>query len=118
MATEEARKKTPQSLKAGPYRYGISFDEEMAYDYKYLGVCLHASKRLKLDPRQSDTELPQTLLHEALHALGLAYEIPDWCGHKTDENGKITDKIDMMASALLTFLRENRELVTWLQETV
>lgn len=116
MATKQAIENTPKEVIAGPYRYGVSFDEEMAYDYKYLGVCLSASKRLKLDPRQADTELPQTLLHEVLHALGLAYEIPDWCGHKTDNDGKITDKIDLMASALLTFIRQNPGLIRWLQE--
>ena len=116
MATRQVLEQTPKELVAGPYRYGIGFDEEMAYDYKYLGVCLYASKRLKLDPRQADTELPQTLLHEALHALGHAYEIPEWCNHKTDNDGRITDKIDLMASALLTFIRQNPDLIRWLQE--
>lgn len=116
MATKEAVEKTPKEFIAGPYRYSISFDGEAAYDYSYYGVCLYMSKRLKLDPRQADTELPQTLLHEALHALGKAYEIDEWICHKTNDQGKVTDKIDMMASALLTFMRQNPELICWLQE--
>lgn len=117
MATELALKGVPQSFKAGPYRYGVSFDGEAAYDYHYLGVCLYRSRRVKLDPCQADTELAQTLLHEVLHALGNAYEIVDWDRHKTDAEGHVTDKIDLMAKALLTFLRENPELVAWLQRS-
>ena len=116
MATDAAIEKTPKEILAGPYRYGVSFDGEAAYDYSFLGVCLYQSKRLKLDPRQADTELPQTVLHEVLHALGHAYEISEWRGHKTDENGKLTDKIDLMASALLTFIRQNPGVVKWLQD--
>ena len=116
MATERAQANTPKELIVGPYRYEVSFDGEASYDYHYLGVCLFSSKRLKLDPRQSDTELPVTLLHEAIHALGGAYEIQEWDRHKTDNDGKITDKIDLMASALLTFIRQNPAVVKWLQE--
>lgn len=116
MATEGAIQRTPTHVQAGPYRYTVSFDGEAAYDYNYLGVTLTRSKRLKLDPRQSDTELPQTFLHETLHALGNAYEIEAWDRHKTDNDGHIMDKIDLMATALLTWLRANADAVKWLQE--
>lgn len=117
MATEKALEGTPKEFTAGPYKYTISFDGEAAYDYHYLGVCLYRSRRLKLDPRQGDTELPQTLLHEILHALGDAYEIEEWDRHKTDQTGKIIDKIDLMAKALLMFIRQNPDLIYWLEKT-
>ena len=116
MATERAQANTPKDFTAGPYRYEISFDGEASYDYQYLGVCLTRSKRLKLDPRQADTELPQTLLHEIIHALGHAYEIIEWDRHKTDNEWRVIDKIDLMTSALLTFMRQNPAVVKWLQE--
>jgi hypothetical protein len=115
LATESATAAVPNELFVGPYRYGVSFDGEASYDYSYLGVCLQCSRRIKLDPRQADTELPQTLLHEALHALGQVYEIPAWGRHATDAEGRVTDKIDLMATALLAFLRGNPALVAWLQ---
>src|SRR6185312_16384419 len=115
MATESAIAAVPRKILAGPFHYSVGFDSEAAYDYDYLGVCLIRSKRLKLEPRQADTELPQTLLHEVLHALGHAYEIPEWRGHKTDSDGRVTDKIDLMASALLTFIRQKPEVIKWLQ---
>ncbi|RJQ27034.1 hypothetical protein C4577_01810 [Candidatus Parcubacteria bacterium] len=117
MATEKAIAETPKEFVCGPYRYTIDFDGEASYDYSYLGVCLNRSRRIKLDPRQSDTELPQTLLHEAIHALGGAYEIKEWRGHTTDAAGNVTDKIDLMASALLQFIRVNPKLVEWLSKT-
>jgi hypothetical protein len=116
MATESAIQAVPAELTVGPYRYSVSFDGEAAYDYSFWGVCLFRSKRIKLDPRQADTELPQTLLHEVIHALGGAYEITEWDRHKTDSDQKITDKIDLMASALLRFIRDNPAVVKWLQE--
>ncbi len=115
MATQKATKNVPQSFKAGPYLYGVGFDGEAAYDYNYAGVCLFRSKRIKLDPRQSDTELPQTLLHEAIHALGNAYGIEEWDRHTTNDKQQITDKIDLMATALLEFIRANPALIRYLQ---
>lgn len=53
-------------------------------------------------------------MHETLHALGNAYGIKEWETHKVDADGKNTDKIDLMASALLLWLRLNPELVAWL----
>ena len=115
MATEEAIGKTPKTLSIGPYQYEVVFDGDASYDYHFFGVVLPMTKRIKLDPRQSNTELPQTLLHEIIHALGMAYERPEWRGHKLDEKQNITDKIDLMASAMLQFLRHNPEVVKWLE---
>ncbi len=115
MSTKRAEDATPECLYIGPYEYTVSFDGEASYDHDYLGVCLNRSRRIKLDPRQSDTELPQTLLHETLHAIGSVYGIDEWSRHKTDSDGKLTDKIDLMASSLLVFLRENKEVVEWLR---
>ena len=117
MATSTAITNTPTSVQIGPFSYAVEFDGETSYDYDYLGVCLNRSRRFKLDPRQSDTEIPQTLLHEILHALGCAYEVPEWRSHKTDGDGRITDKIDLMATALIQLLRDNKSLVQWLQNT-
>lgn len=117
MASEKAIKSVPQSFKAGPYRYDVGFDGEAAYDYDCFGVCLYRSRRVKLDPRQADTELAQTMIHEVLHAIGNAYEITEWDRHKMDNDGRVIDKIDLMGKALLTFIRENLELIEWLQKT-
>jgi len=116
MATEEAIGKTPTSTEIGPFRYRIGFDADASYDYNYWGVCLYRSKRIKLDPRQSDTDVPQTFLHEVLHALGNAYEIDAWEKHITNDKQEVTDKLDLMATAFLQWLRANPQIVAWLQE--
>lgn len=108
----------PTEVFVGPYRYEVGLDGEAAYDYSYLGVTLYRSRRIKLDPRQSDTETPQTFLHETLHALGDAFEIKDWDRHTTDPTTHaVTDKIDLMASALLQFMRANPSVIQWLVES-
>jgi hypothetical protein len=118
MATEPAIKATPTATQVGVYRYGITFDGDESYDHGYLGICLNMSRRIKIDPRQSDTEIPQTFLHKILHALGCTYEIDAWRGHTHDDHGRVTDKIDLMSAALLGWIRSNPEIVKWLQETV
>ncbi len=116
MATEEALAKTPKEILIGPFKYIIDFDDVASYEYDFLGVCLNRSRKIELDPRQSNTELPQTLLHEIIHALGQAYEIEEWRKHTTNSDGKVTDKIDLMASAFLQLIRNNPSFITWLQE--
>lgn len=115
--TNNAEQQCPREVIVGPYRYGVEFDGQASYDHSFLGVCLNRSRRLKLDPRQSDTELPMTFLHEVLHALGSAYEIKEWARHTFNDKEECTDKIDLMASALLQFIRTNPDVVRWLQKT-
>jgi hypothetical protein len=117
MASEEAVDKTPKDIIVGPYRYKIEFDRDAAWDYDFLGSCQFRSKKIKLEPQQADTNLPHTLLHEVLHALGDAFEIKEWSQHTTNEKQETTDKIDLMASALLQFIRANPDIVKWLGET-
>lgn len=115
MATKQALDLVPKEVVCGPYRYQIDFDDEASYDYSFLGVCLNKSRRIKLDSKQSDTELPATVLHEILHAVGCAFEIKEWSHHKTNDKGELIDQIDLMATALLQLIRSNPELVSWLQ---
>lgn len=114
MADYKAMDAVPKSAQVGPFRYEISFDMDASYDYSYLGTTLYRSRRIKLDPRQANTDLPQTFLHEMLHALGNAYEITDWDRHTRNDKQEITDKIDLMSSALLQWLRANPDAVAWL----
>ena len=93
-------------------------DDDGAYDGNYYGVWYGKSKRLGVDPRQADTELPQTVLHELLHAIGTAYEIEDLQRHRIDQDtGRVLDKTDLLTGALLRLLRDNPELVDWLVNT-
>lgn len=117
MATEIAINNTPKVVVCGPYRYEVLYDGENAYEYGYSGVTLFRTKRIKLDSKQADTEIPQTLLHEILHALGGVYGIEEWSRHKHDQDDvdKVIDKIDLMSSALLQFIRTNPDLICWLQ---
>lgn len=115
MATANIINGTPCFTEIGPFHYEIGFDADASYDYGFLGACLYRSKRIKLDPRQSDTHVPQTLLHEILHALGNAYEIDAWEKHVLNDKQQVTDKLDLMATAFLQWLKTNPEIVAWLQ---
>ncbi len=117
MSSEITRTNTPTHLFIGPYKYTVVYDAEAAFEYGFSGSTLFRSKRILLDPMQSDTEIPQTLLHEALHGLGSAYEIKEWVKHNVDDDGKSIDKIDLMASALIQWMRQNRETIEWLMDS-
>lgn len=119
MATEKAMADVPKSVWCGPYEYGVEFSTSHTYCYDCVGCCAYREHKIYLAPVASDTALPQTLMHEVLHALGEAYEINEWRNHSQDKdvNNKPMDKIDMMAKALLQFIRENPKVVEWLAKT-
>jgi len=117
MATEEAKAAVPRAIQLGPGRWTVEFDGQTSYDWNFNGVTLFRSHRIQLSPDQSDTGLPRCLLHEILHALGFTWEIEAWQRHIHDDNGKPTDKIDLAATALLQFMRDNPEVIRWMQES-
>lgn len=116
MAANSTVKKVPKFVNVGPITYTITFDHEACYEYDWAGVCINRSRSIKLDSRQSDTELPQTLLHEVLHAVGAVWEIEDLDRHRFDDKQKCTDKINLIATALLQLIRSNPELIKFLSE--
>ena len=116
MASEKEIEATPKTVRAGVYQYEIGYDGQQSYDFGYMGVCLNRSRRIMLDPRQPDSQIRQTLMHEILHAVGDSFEIPAVGTHTTDSTThQVNDKIDLLASALLMFLRDNPAVVAWLQ---
>tara|TARA_R110002020_G_scaffold289490_1_gene504961 strand:- start:2122 stop:2475 length:354 start_codon:yes stop_codon:yes gene_type:complete len=114
MASKAALQRMPTKTKIGPYNWNIQEDTQMAYEFGFWGYTVNKSKTIKIDDRQSDTELPQTFLHEILHAIGLSYEISSFGSH-TVEEGNPTDDLDRIASALLMWIRDNPEAVKYLQ---
>lgn len=106
----------PKQVTVGPYIYSVTFDQQAAYENAYHGTCVYRARRIILDPMQANTEVRQTFLHEVLHGLGDAYGIKEWGNHTFDADGRPIDKIDLMATALIMFLRANRSIVPWLLE--
>lgn len=114
-----AHKNLPKSVHIGPYRYKVVFDDKDARECGYLGVHVARSKELRFDSSQAETELPQTFIHEILHAMGMTYGIEAWNHHTVanSENGQVnTDQIDLMATVILMFLRDNPEIVKWIMK--
>ena len=114
MASEQAIQLMPKEVTCGPYCWTVSFDADECHHYDYLGVAHFRTARIKLEPRLSDTQLPQTLMHEILHALGHVYEIKEWSDHTKNDKGEHTDKIDLMATAILQFIRANPSVIEWM----
>lgn len=116
MLSEEFQDNTPKTLNAGPFKYDIVFDPDEMYESDYNGVTAYRSRKIKLNPQVSETQLVVTLMHEALHAIGEAADIDYWENHKYEDRGgsRVSiDKIDLMARTLVQFLRENKDFVIW-----
>lgn len=105
-----ANKQIPKTALVGPFQYRIEPDCEVCYAYDKMAMHFSRNRKIGLNPNQPNAELPQSVLHEILHALGSVYEIPQWAEH----NKKRTDKIDLMATALLKFMQDNPSLINWL----
>lgn len=105
----------PRTVKIGPYQYKIEIDGETAWDWGHNARTYYRSNRISFNDRISETGTPQVLMHEVLHCLAGAYDIGYWLDHDSaKEFPKDGDKIDLMATALLTFIRDNPEVVKYL----
>lgn len=109
MATREAIAKAPLSVDVGSFTYSISFNAEEAFEWSRFGTCHHQTRRIMLSPMQADTEIPHTLLHEILHAIGCVYEI-GWLRDHWDDEKPHKDKTDLLTTALLEVWRRNPEV--------
>jgi hypothetical protein len=99
--------KLPKKLRIGPHIYQIIFVKNMWQDADAVGTTNKDSCEIKVDPNQADSQLVNTVIHEALHAMS------DGLG-KTDE--KEEKLCEWYAPKLLQFIQDNKKLVQYIWE--
>jgi hypothetical protein len=94
------------SVMIAPFRYEVTYDNELSQKAGVLGVCQCDISHIVLDDAVSPGVLCETLLHEALHAM--------W--NQTSLDSKYTDEqeeevIFAMSPRIFSFIQDNREVV-------
>lgn len=103
--------KPPSALRIGPYRYSVKADasvqKRVEHEDGHGLYGLHRPHELTIyvDPTPAEDMVRETLLHEVLHAILLAYRM----GRDEEEN-----LVAFLSPALLDCLRRNPKLAEYL----
>lgn len=100
----------PKTIDIGHVRYAVRFNKDLMADAGILGTCMVDTQMIYLDPLQGGDRLRETVLHEVLH--GIFHQL----GLKEYDSNQEETIVNGMAQRLLCVLRDNRRLVTFLQE--
>jgi hypothetical protein len=107
--------KLPETVQVGPFIYSVKVDRQVMAIVDGSGQWGGDSLEIWMSDAPHPVRVKETLLHESLHALwhlvGLNEPYPQ---EEKDSPGE--DIINRLAPALLSLLRDNPELVEWLQE--
>jgi hypothetical protein len=105
----------PKSVLVGPHRYQIKYaadaidQRSLAEGEARLGECDHKALTILVDPRQAETQIQDTLLHETLHAAMSVI------GATEDVTDQIEERLVLrLAPVLLQLLKANPRLVGYL----
>ena len=111
--------KRPCRMKIGAHWYRIEWMPEEKIDGKYVGLCLHRKKVLRIAAELPLRMVVQTLIHEAMHAIYYEYgltnseQAPDdyAAGMCSEENA-----VNVLSLGLATILTDNpdvRRYIMW-----
>lgn len=109
----------PEYLVVGPYIYEVTEDKERyvaeahrLQETGLFGSANYLTQVITINPDQAPDAKAETLLHEALHVISDMVGIRPDLGVDQEEN-----IIRRLAPPLLQFLRQNHNLVDYLQHT-
>lgn len=99
----------PARVQVGPHRYKVDVAKPSGLTHEEYGVTDVGRTTITLAPGMSGSQQRATFLHECLHAM---LSLTGWdhrLGSKREEQ-----LMRALEPVLLTWLRENREVVAWL----
>lgn len=97
----------------GPYVYRVKEDAKLLPVAQASGAAVHEAEVILLDPGMSCNMEKETVLHEALHGVWNAALGTVTFSEKDQEKA-----VRSLAPWLIMFLRDNPELIEWMQEEV
>ena len=101
----------PAKVRVGPHRYKVDVAKPSGLTHEEYGVTDVGRTTITLAPGMSGSQQRATFLHECLHAM---LSLTGWdhrLGSKREEQ-----LVRALEPVLLTWLRENREVVAWLSK--
>lgn len=99
----------PARVQVGPHRYKVDVAKPSGLTHEEYGVTDVGRTTITLAPGMSGSQQRATFLHECLHAM---LSLTGWdhrLGSKREEQ-----LVRALEPVMLTWLRENREVVAWL----
>ena len=102
---------SPARVQVGPHRYKVDVAKPSGLTHEEYGVTDVGRTTITLAPGMSGSQQRATFLHECLHAM---LSLTGWdhrLGSKREEQ-----LVRALEPVLLTWLRENREVVAWLSK--
>lgn len=99
----------PPHVKVGPHTYKVEVAKPSGLSHEEYGCTDIGRTTISLAPGMSASMQRDTLLHEVLHAVLDATGWAHRLGNKKEE-----ELVRALAPALLTFLRDNREVLRWM----
>jgi hypothetical protein len=110
MAQRKKRVARPREVKIGYATYTIiPKNKEWGVKNKAAGQTVSYNSRIYYDRTQNEQELPNTIIHEILHAIGYVFGIK----YKNDEQEEAI--VNALANGLHTTFRDNPNLLDWLK---
>ena len=104
----------PKRVRVGTFDYKIEY-EKLLSEVPASGMTSSGTTTFYLNPNQDKQQLRDTLIHEVLHGLwkqtSLLVRFPD---EDPDSPGELI--IQDLSALLYAFIRDNREVVEWLQK--
>ncbi len=105
--------KTPDSVVVGVFTFEIVWDDNLS-QFSASGATNFDMSMIAIDPTNSAQTQRETLVHEVLHAAwkqtSLRTRIPD---EDANSDGELV--IQDLSPLIYDFIRNNREVVRWLQ---
>lgn len=104
----------PKALKVGPHWFKVWWNNEACTNADVAGAMMEQASVILVDPNISKTQQRETLLHECLHAMW-SQTWMDKIFPDEDQDGDGERIIHTLAPVLLSFLRDNPEVVEFLR---
>lgn len=110
-------KRPPDYLQIGTKIYEIRPDDLILHEDGDAGCCTGASCLIRFAPAQSPQQVPDTLLHEALHACIYESALHPYL-RSLDDKGELEEiVVRQLGAQLLDLIRRNPKFIRWLQLT-
>jgi hypothetical protein len=104
--------KLPNKIKVGPFLYTIEHSSDIAAEGNCYGSTHHNSHKIFIDPKVTEVQQRQTLIHEIMHVCvfinGLTYRL--------EKDQKVTEE-DLIREMSMTFfqvMEDNKEFFKWI----
>lgn len=108
----------PSRVKIGAHWYKIEWVPFAAIEGRYVGLCFHQAKKIRVAAEQPKRQLAQTLLHEIMHAIYYEWGLTNSEMEAEDyQAGMLSEEnvVNGISLGLTTVFADNPNLLAWVR---